>query len=81
MEAVHVSKMSEQLTTMWCKNPKEDHHLITVILTVVHYKPWNNNWSPTVRGFTDSVHSVTITKINIHHKYAMYVTSCETHMC
>jgi len=23
--------MSEQLTTRWCKNPKEDHHLIAVI--------------------------------------------------
>jgi len=50
-------------------------------ITMIYYKPWNNNWSQTLAGFTNMVHSVINVTNHTHCKEAIYVTpQCETCM-
>jgi len=46
---------------------------------MICYKPGNNNWSPTLAGFTNMVCSVTNVTNHTRCKEAIYVTQCE--MC
>jgi len=36
----------------------------------IHYKPCNNNWSPTLAGIINTVHSLTNTTHDTHHRQA-----------